>query len=227
MKFYSIASSSAGNCYLVDDGQTKILLECGLPIARIRKVVGNLSQVSACLVSHLHKDHSRSCTALMQHAVDVYGPENLGLNGHRWHPVVPGEIFQAGSFMVKSFSAVHDVPCLGYILQSGKDKLLFLIDSAYCPCKIEGLTHIAIECNYDRQTLHERVAAGQMSGDEVKRIVANHFGLESLVEMLKANDLSELWEIHLLHMSDRNGNEERILGTIKEATGAPVFVARK
>lgn len=163
----------------------------------------------------------------MRHAFDVYGPTDISLGGHRWHPVTGMTDFTVGTFRVTPFPAIHDVPCLGYILRSGEEKLLFLVDSAYCPRVISGMTHISIECNYDRPTLYGRAAAGEISGDEVKRIMANHFGLESLVEMLKANDLSELQEIHLLHMSDRNGNEGRILRAIQELTGVPVYVAKK
>ena len=40
MTFTSIASSSKGNCYLVGDGETAILRECGLPFRRIKQALG-------------------------------------------------------------------------------------------------------------------------------------------------------------------------------------------
>ena len=33
----SFASSSKGNCYLISDGTTKLLIECGISIDKIRK----------------------------------------------------------------------------------------------------------------------------------------------------------------------------------------------
>lgn len=55
MKIKVIASGSKGNCYLIDDGETKLLIECGIPFKQIQ--IGcdfKLSSVAACLVSHEH-----------------------------------------------------------------------------------------------------------------------------------------------------------------------------
>jgi len=61
MTFTSLASSSHGNCYVVSDGKTTILLECGISFRRIKKGLGfDLSNIRACLVSHEHKDHAKS-----------------------------------------------------------------------------------------------------------------------------------------------------------------------
>ena len=40
MIFTSLASSSHGNCYVVSDGETAILLECGISFRRIKKGLG-------------------------------------------------------------------------------------------------------------------------------------------------------------------------------------------
>jgi len=49
------ASGSTGNLIQVSDGKTNLLLECGLPIANVKKHLGfKLSEVSACLLSHAH-----------------------------------------------------------------------------------------------------------------------------------------------------------------------------
>ena len=40
MTFTSLASSSRGNCYVASDGETAILLECGISFRRIKKELG-------------------------------------------------------------------------------------------------------------------------------------------------------------------------------------------
>ena len=40
IKFTSIASSSEGNAYTISDGNSTLLLEAGIPIARINKALG-------------------------------------------------------------------------------------------------------------------------------------------------------------------------------------------
>ena len=39
LKFIPLASSSAGNAYLLDDGQSVLLLECGLSYRRLGQLV--------------------------------------------------------------------------------------------------------------------------------------------------------------------------------------------
>lgn len=52
MDLLAIASGSGGNCYIVNG---EIMIECGLPLARIRKGGGyKLSEIKACLISHEH-----------------------------------------------------------------------------------------------------------------------------------------------------------------------------
>lgn len=50
-----LGSSSLGNAYIVNDGKTSLLLECGLPMSETQaKSYFRVSQVSACLISHQH-----------------------------------------------------------------------------------------------------------------------------------------------------------------------------
>lgn len=50
-----LASSSAGNCYIVSDTQTSIMIECGVAINKIREGCGfKIHEIDACLVSHEH-----------------------------------------------------------------------------------------------------------------------------------------------------------------------------
>lgn len=52
MRFTALASSSHGNAYIVDDQETRILLECGVSHRRLTQLSGfSLNQFAACLVS--------------------------------------------------------------------------------------------------------------------------------------------------------------------------------
>ena len=50
----ALASSSAGNCYLISDGSSSLLLECGIPLKDIRRKGVDLLGLSGCLISHEH-----------------------------------------------------------------------------------------------------------------------------------------------------------------------------
>ena len=76
MTFTSIASSSKGNCYVVGDGETAVLLECGLPFRRIKQALGfDLSSIRACLISHEHQDHAKSAEALVKSGAPVFASQ--------------------------------------------------------------------------------------------------------------------------------------------------------
>ncbi|HCY0691749.1 TPA: MBL fold metallo-hydrolase, partial [Staphylococcus aureus] len=56
------------------------------------------------------------------------------------------------------------------------------------------------------------------------RIMESHFSLEHAIGMLKANDLTRLEEIHLIHLSIQNSNAKYIKSEIQKVTGVPVYV---
>jgi len=55
MKIESLASSSKGNCYIISDEKTSLMIECGLSINSIRKKGGfKVREIQGCLISHEH-----------------------------------------------------------------------------------------------------------------------------------------------------------------------------
>lgn len=58
----AIASGSNGNCIFVSDGQTNILIDCGISCKRIvsavSELVGSPEAISAILLTHEHSDHT-------------------------------------------------------------------------------------------------------------------------------------------------------------------------
>lgn len=73
MRFQAIASSSHGNAYLVEDCQTRILLECGLALRTLQKKLGfSLMELDGVLLTHEHKDHSRCACELVNSGQTVY-----------------------------------------------------------------------------------------------------------------------------------------------------------
>jgi phosphoribosyl 1,2-cyclic phosphodiesterase len=131
-----------------------------------------------------------------------------------------------GDWSVLPAEAIHDAPgTLSYIIGSPEgDMLLFLTDSAYSPYRYKGVTQIAVECNWSEDIIKENVVDGVIDRDRFRRTASTHMSLERLVEMLKANDLSNCEAIYLIHLSNANSNEEEFKKTIQRATGVPVYV---
>lgn len=225
------ASSSAGNTYLITDGCSPLLLDCGLPVGKLRHFAGyKLSELAGCLVTHEHLDHAKAATDLMRSGVDVYmsggTARALKLSGHRLHIVKALQQFTLGTWTVLPFDTVHDAAePLGFLLAANGAKVLYLTDTAYCRYRFRGLTHLMVEANYSLDALYEAVDRGSLHPGLRDRLLRTHFGLERVLDFLRANDLSAVREIHLLHLSDAHSDAEGFKRMVQGLTGKPVYIA--
>lgn len=228
-----LASSSRANAYRISDGKTALLLEAGLPYKELQRALNfKTTELTAVLITHEHKDHSRAVADLAKAGIDCYMSagtrEALGLSGHRIHELWPRVQTQIGTWTVLPFETQHDAAePLGYLLASGQEKLLFATDTYYIRYKFNELTHIMVECNYAADILQENVEAERIPAALKQRLLQSHFSLANVKEFLRANDLSKVEEIHLLHLSDGNSDEARFKREIQELTGRVVMVAGK
>lgn len=231
MQFKAFASSSRGNLYRLYHGDSALLIEAGLPLKEIKKALNfKLSEISGCLITHEHADHSKAAKDLMKAGVDVYCTQGtadvLFLSGHRLTPIKAMEQFKVGPWSVLPFDTVHDAAePVGFLIgHADGGKLLFATDTGYIKYRFKGLTHIAIEVNFSGEKLKRGVAQGKVHPDVARKLWGRHMCLEAAKDMLKANDLLQVQEIHLLHLSDQNSNAEIFQREISELTGKPVFV---
>ena len=85
MKINCISSGSKGNAYLVDDGYSQILLDCGVTFKQLQVATNfQTSKLSACLITHEHKDHSKCAKDLCLRGIPIGATqgtlESIGLN---------------------------------------------------------------------------------------------------------------------------------------------------
>lgn len=230
----ALASSSAGNCYSVTDGKTLLLIECGIPFTQIRRALNfTVAGLAGCLVSHSHLDHAKAAADLMKAGVDVYlsrgTAEALNLTGHRVHIIQALQQIQIGSWTILPFPAIHDTaePLNFLLANQAEEKMLFATDTCYIPYRFKGLSVIAIEANYALDILNANVERGAVPAAMKKRIMKSHMSIETAKGFLKANDLGQVREVHLIHLSDGNSDAERFKREIEELIGKPVYVAEK
>lgn len=231
MNIKIIASGSSGNAYTVSDGKTTFLIECGLPFKTLQKKSGfALSGIDACLISHAHADHAKSVCDVMNRGIDVYTSQGtikaLGISGHRLKPIASMEKFAAGTFEIMPFDVEHDAPeSLGFLIcsQETGEKLLYFTDTSYLKYTFPGLTHIMAEANYSIELLNKNAESDPQTAALKNRIIQNHMSIGTLCELLKANDLSKLQQIYLIHMSAGNADPEEFKQRIQQLTGAEVY----
>lgn len=237
MKFTSLASSSKGNAYLVEaDGIRPLLIEAGIPIKQLAAKMYSrgvpFASLAGCLISHEHGDHSKAVSALLKAAVDCHMSTGTAvaldvITHHRTHLMAPGlEQYQIYNWKVVAFHLKHDAAePFGYLIAHNGEVLLFCPDTAYIKNRFADVNIIAIECNHVSEVLARNIQSGlpTVVGRRVRR---NHMSLETVIKMLKANDLSKCREIHLLHLSDGNSDEQRMIKEVQEATGIPTYAAQ-
>ena len=232
MEILVIASGSSGNAYHISDGSTSLLLDAGIPFGAIQRGVGfRVRQISACLITHAHSDHVRGARELAKHGIDIYissgAAEASGLFGHRIHRVSPLETFTVGTLEILPFDVQHDTPDpLGFFINSKLtgERLLHFTDTYYLKYTFPGITHIMSECNHSKEGIHDSIAAGRITPELAARLVKSHMSIDRLEEMLKANDLSKLRQIYLLHLSENNSRPEEFKQRIAALTGTEVYL---
>jgi phosphoribosyl 1,2-cyclic phosphodiesterase len=228
----ALASGSSGNCYWISDGKTPLLLEAGIPIDRIRKGCGfRLNEIQGCLVSHSHGDHAKSAKKLMEASIDCYMSkecaDQIGATGHRLQ-VISSNFRFIGTWLVQSFPVVHDCEgALGFAIsqKSGAGTILYITDTAYVGPRFLGITHLMVEANFDEDIIRENVASGEVDRFVKRRTYGTHLSIQRVEAFLRANDLSQLREVHLLHLSNANSDAEAFKRKVREITGVPVYIA--
>lgn len=230
MKLKVFGSSSAGNGYLLFNETESLLIECGIKFMEVKKFLDfDISGIQGCLVSHSHGDHAKNVSEITKAGINVYTQketaETFGFESHRINTIQPAVNFAVGNFVVMPFDVKHDVPCLGFLIHHAEcGTTLFLTDTYYSEYKFSGLNNIIIEANYSNEIIDERLYQKQFLRD---RIYQSHMSLETCCELLQANDLSQVNNIVLIHLSDGNSNEEQFVDRVEKLTGKPVFAATK
>lgn len=220
MKFKSLASSSAGNAYVVSDEETHVLLECGISHSKLQKLSGfSLSEFQACLVTHEHKDHAKSVAELISHGMTVYMSQGTAeaLETDGAELIESMEQFNVGSLDIVPFTTFHDAKePLGFLIKSrvDGDVLAFATDTVNLRYKFPGLNILAIEANYDKNILER---CERMPEKVRYRITNSHMEIDTLCDYLRSLDLSQCREIHLLHLSDATSHEGHFLNKVARA----------
>ena len=229
-----LASSSKGNCYMIDDSRTSLLIEAGIPIKKIKQAMNfKLTDTVGCLVSHSHFDHSKDIKKILSAGINVYTSkgtsEELKVSDYNLHHIESGKQFKIRGWTILPFETFHNTKePLGFLITNkNNEKLLFATDTYYLKYKFKGLNIIMIECNHSYKILDDNVAAGRLHPAQKKRLIQSHMALENVKDMLKANDLSKVKEIYLIHLSDRNSSAKEFKKEIQSLTGKPVYVSQE
>jgi phosphoribosyl 1,2-cyclic phosphodiesterase len=235
MQLQILGSNSKGNCYLIQAEDEVLIIEAGVKLAEVKQALNfDLSKIVALLVSHAHNDHAGYIRDYMAAGIltlaleEVFQSKKLGVLASFRKTITAGHGYKVGNYKVYAFEVSHDVPCLGFLIDHPESgKILFLTDTMTCEFAFPGLHHVMIECNYADDILDAKIASGKVPISMRPRLLATHMELESTKHILMNQDILQIRNIILIHLSDGNSNEKRFVNEVKELTGKNVFAANK
>jgi len=230
MKLQVLGSSSSGNCYILGNDNECIILEVGKNIGMLKlkqALKFNVSKVKGVYISHQHDDHSgmaKDCERIFPVYCNRSVIEAKGLQCAT--ELKHGKKVMIGGFTILPFDADHDVPCFGFIVKHEEiGNLLFLTDSGSCEYEFKNLNHILIECNYSDEVLAKNIENG-MNPVVAKRVLGTHLELHACRDVLLSQNLSNVYNIVLIHLSQNNSDEEKFREVLSRATGKPIQIAK-
>ncbi len=225
MKLHVLGSSSSGNCYLFQSEKTGEVLavEAGVKFNKVKKVLDfNLNSIVGCIVSHEHGDHAKGVGDFINACIPCYmsqGPnQGLGFCSSYWAKgLLPFEQVVINGFRVIPFPVQHDAAePYGYLIRHEEcGTVLFATDTYFLKYKFPGLNNVMLECNYSKEILDANFTAGRIDKKRYERTIKSHMSYDNCLLTLQANDLSQVCNILLLHLSDNNSNATEFIHGIE------------
>ncbi|MEG1720707.1 MAG: MBL fold metallo-hydrolase [Pseudoflavonifractor sp.] len=232
----TIASGSSGNCLVMTDGVTHILVDAGISARRICKALRELgidpADLAGILVTHEHSDHVSGLTTLLkQLPIPVYATRATGRQlCYRipamelyLHDFEPGDSFELGSMGVETFPTPHDAAgSTGYALRCGCRKAAVVTDlgevTAAVLDGIQGADLLVCEANHDVETL----CSGGYPYYLKQRILGDHGHLSNEAGGALARHAAEhgAKKILLAHLSQENNTPAMAYSAVHRALSA-------
>lgn len=232
MRLNVLGSDSNGNCYVLQTDKEALIIEAGVRFSEVKKALKwQLSKVVGAVISHEHNDHAKYVRDFVSNGITVLALPSVfkakGINSLSFRKdIEPMHGYIVGGFKVFAMPVCHDVPCLGFIIEhEDMGRMLFVTDTMMLEYRVPGLNHILLEANYAEDILDAKIEAGSVPVSMKPRLIHSHMEIETAKGILRANDLSGVNEIVLIHLSNGNSDERRFVREVQEASGKPVYAA--
>lgn len=166
-----ISTGSKGNAVVINN---KILIDCGVPLKKLKDVYEGLSIV---LFTHKHADHfnKRTIKKLAEERPTlrfacgkqlVPDVVKCGVKKRNIDVVESGKIYDYKAFKISPFTLYHDVENIGWRIFSGGEKAIYATDTK----TLDGITAkdydlYLIEANYTDEELKQRLIEKHRNGD--------------------------------------------------------------
>ena len=233
LRFTSLGSGSSGNALVVENGRTRVMMDCGFSLAdtkaRLERAGLSPSDITAVVVTHEHDDHLGGVARFARrYAIPVY----LTRGTAHWlppdfpavlaHYIDSHQAFEVQELAVDPFPVPHDArEPVQYVFSDGDARLGVVTDlgtiTQHVVEKLSGCHALVIECNHDLDLL----MAGPYP-DGLKRRVSGRFGHLCNADagrLVGALERSHLRHLIAAHLSQQNNTPALAVEALAEAAG--------
>lgn len=219
MQFTSLGSGSKGNCTVVSNGKSTILVDCGFGITKtIDSLVAkgvDPHEVSALFVTHEHGDHIRGVRMLANRFdIPVFATAGTFSKISNLHPMLVneiggGDVIAIDGVNVRSVDVPHDaLEPTQFVFESTKERFGLLTDIGSINDAVvehySGCDSLFVESNHDIDMLWNgndpEFLKYRVSGD------LGHLSNHQAKEFLSRVKHSRLANVVIGHVSQRNNN---------------------
>lgn len=234
MKFIPLFSGSSGNALFLEAGETRVLIDAGLPAKTIEQALLSANvppeTLSAILVTHEHTDHIKGVGAMARrYRLPVYAnaptweamADKLGkLPPHDMRTFETGQDFYLRDLNILPFATPHDAAeSVGYAFTYKGLRLCSATDVGHVDGALldilAGSRLLFLEANHDEDMLR----AGPYPYQLKRRILSEkgHLSNDSAGKALCRLYGRGVRDAILGHLSRENNYEELALATVKSA----------
>ncbi len=215
MKYSLIASSSQGNCLLIIEKNTAILIDMGIAIHRVETELYHygltFNKLAAILYTHDHSDH-----LIDYKQIDwskVYALEGA-IEGKTYHELELFKEYQIGDLKITPLETEHDVGVsCGYLVKGEGESLVYITDTGKFVKKdfayINNPTYLLLESNHDISMLIKSNRSYELKN----RIMADSGHLSNEDSALAATKIvgPNTREVTLCHLSQECNTPEKAM----------------
>ncbi len=236
MRVKFLASSSTGNCALVEAGSARFLFDAGLSFRKISLSLEaeGLSprDIAAIFVTHEHADHVSGLSGFAALNTPIYATRGTALaaaksKGLNWKLIEAPMSFKVEGLSAESFPIPHDATDpVGFSLDDGAERLVWALDLGHLSAPIKAVlrsaTILVLESNYSPEMLEADTKRPFFLKQRIKGR-HGHLSNDEAFEFLTTERNPNWRQIHLAHLS-RQCNDAEALQARYAALGMPVEV---
>lgn len=232
MRVISFGSGSSGNAFLVQSGDTNLLVDAGVPIRRLQAGLKDAGVESGALtgilITHEHHDHVRTLPQLLRHhdcpVISSRGTVAAihGRAEFRSQACTIGNRMQVDRIDITPVPVSHDAAePVGFFLDDGESRVAIFIDLGQTDERlaepVETAHLVIIEANHDGGMLQR----GRYPAYLKRRIsgMRGHLSNQDCSRFLAANLGSDTVDIWLAHLSANNNTPALARGAIERELG--------